>query len=183
MRKLQLSRQANITGYCGAKLRKKDRTCRHPAGWGTDHPGVGRCRLHGGASLCGPANPAFKHGLRSRYLPLPGDDTEPVTEEELLTATPEVVALIRHAEHILKQSDRLDPLVIMNILLMVLKGKRTMQEMARKVELSGPQAELVAELAGRLVSAIEEAQISDDAKREIARALRQRVEHDASSTD
>ena len=94
-----------------------------------------------------------------------------------------MVALIRHAEHILKQSDRLDPLVIMNILLMVLKGKRTMQEMARKVELSGPQAELVAELAGRLVSAIEEAQISDDAKREIARALRQRVEHDASSTD
>jgi hypothetical protein len=24
--------------------------CRHLAGWGTDHPGIGRCRLHGGST-------------------------------------------------------------------------------------------------------------------------------------
>src|SRR3990172_7648888 len=24
--------------------------CTRPAGWGTDHPGVGRCKLHGGSS-------------------------------------------------------------------------------------------------------------------------------------
>ncbi|HET6866297.1 MAG TPA: hypothetical protein VFH80_10250 [Solirubrobacteraceae bacterium] len=37
-------------GKCGA-ARKGDRgPCTRPAGWGTDHPGVGRCKLHGGAT-------------------------------------------------------------------------------------------------------------------------------------
>lgn len=34
---------------CGAKTRK-GWPCRRPAGWGTNHPGRGRCKLHGGAS-------------------------------------------------------------------------------------------------------------------------------------
>lgn len=33
---------------CGAKHRKRPGTCKRPAGWGTDHPGEGRCKLHGG---------------------------------------------------------------------------------------------------------------------------------------
>lgn len=39
--------------FCGAKTKQataKYRTCHRPAGWGTDHPGVGKCKLHGGAS-------------------------------------------------------------------------------------------------------------------------------------
>lgn len=35
---------------CGAKARSTGSPCRRPAGWGTDHNGQGRCRLHGGAS-------------------------------------------------------------------------------------------------------------------------------------
>ena len=35
---------------CGAKTRRSGTPCRRPAGWGTDHPGRGRCKLHGGAS-------------------------------------------------------------------------------------------------------------------------------------
>ena len=35
---------------CGAKKRQGDGCCRRPAGWGTDHPGAGRCKLHGGAT-------------------------------------------------------------------------------------------------------------------------------------
>lgn len=35
---------------CGGKLLKRDGTCRRPAGWGTPHPGSGRCKLHGGCS-------------------------------------------------------------------------------------------------------------------------------------
>ncbi|MFI2202658.1 hypothetical protein ACH47Z_18135 [Streptomyces sp. NPDC020192] len=35
---------------CGAKKRQGLGTCGRPAGWGTDHPGVGRCKLHGGAT-------------------------------------------------------------------------------------------------------------------------------------
>jgi len=36
-------------GRCGAKSRQAT-PCGLAAGWGTDHVGVGRCRLHGGAS-------------------------------------------------------------------------------------------------------------------------------------
>lgn len=34
--------------YCGAKRRQGGGPCRRPAGWGTDHSGIGRCKLHGG---------------------------------------------------------------------------------------------------------------------------------------
>ena len=36
--------------------------CQQPAGWGTDHPGTGRCKLHGGNHRAGPAHPRWKHG-------------------------------------------------------------------------------------------------------------------------
>lgn len=41
---------------CGARRRKSANTevpCLKPAGWGTDHPGVGACRIHGGGSRVG----------------------------------------------------------------------------------------------------------------------------------
>src|SRR5690554_3423726 len=47
---------------CGAKTRAGT-TCKKPAGWGTDHPGVGKCKLHGGASTKN-----IKHGYYSKYL-------------------------------------------------------------------------------------------------------------------
>lgn len=35
--------------YCGGRKRDgSGDTCTRPAGWGTDHPGIGRCKLHGG---------------------------------------------------------------------------------------------------------------------------------------
>ena len=41
---------------CGAKKKQNGGHCTRPAGWGTDHPGYGKCKLHGG---CVP----IKHGL------------------------------------------------------------------------------------------------------------------------
>jgi hypothetical protein len=35
---------------CGAKKHQGEGTCRRPAGWGTPHPGIGRCKLHGGSA-------------------------------------------------------------------------------------------------------------------------------------
>jgi len=41
-------------GLCGGQKRQEptpehpSTTCTRPAGWGTPHPGVGRCKLHGG---------------------------------------------------------------------------------------------------------------------------------------
>lgn len=41
---------------CGARARTAGgRPCQRPAGWGTDHPGSGRCKFHGGLST-GPKN-------------------------------------------------------------------------------------------------------------------------------
>ena len=60
---------------CGAKSRKGT-PCGQAAGWGTDHPGSGRCKLHGGAST-GPkteegkrkaAENSLKHGAYSDKL-------------------------------------------------------------------------------------------------------------------
>lgn len=38
--------------FCGGARRQGEEgaTCRRPAGWGTDHLGHGRCKLHGGAT-------------------------------------------------------------------------------------------------------------------------------------
>lgn len=38
---------------CGAKKKQGEGTCGRPAGWGTDHAGWGRCKLHGGSSADG----------------------------------------------------------------------------------------------------------------------------------
>ena len=51
---------------CGAKTRAGT-PCQQPAGWGTEHPGTGRCKLHGGASLRGHLHPRYKTGRYSDY--------------------------------------------------------------------------------------------------------------------
>jgi hypothetical protein len=38
---------------CGGKLLKREGYCTRPAGWGTQHAGVGKCKLHGG---CAPSS-------------------------------------------------------------------------------------------------------------------------------
>lgn len=35
-------------GFCAANKRQSEGWCHKPSGWGTNHPGTGRCRLHGG---------------------------------------------------------------------------------------------------------------------------------------
>jgi hypothetical protein len=37
-----------MTAHCDAEKRQGPGTCKQAAGWGTDHPGIGRCKLHGG---------------------------------------------------------------------------------------------------------------------------------------
>ena len=36
--------------FCGAQRRHQGSDCRRPSGWGTNHPGWGRCKLHGGST-------------------------------------------------------------------------------------------------------------------------------------
>jgi hypothetical protein len=58
---------------CGAKTRQGGRCQNIPMQLG------GRCRMHGGAALRGPAHPRYKDGKYSRYKPV-----EPETIEELI---------------------------------------------------------------------------------------------------
>jgi hypothetical protein len=48
--------------FCGGKKHQGDGTCRRPAGWGTDHAGEGRCKLHGGCS------PGIAKAARERLI-------------------------------------------------------------------------------------------------------------------
>jgi len=57
-----------MTKYCGGKTRKGTK-CKRPAGWGTDHAGSGKCKLHGGASLKGIESPRYDSGRYSKYVP------------------------------------------------------------------------------------------------------------------
>jgi len=60
----------SLPGKCGSlitKWRKKygqRRYCVLPAGWGTEHPGVGRCKLHGGCCT----GPKSSFGYISKQL-------------------------------------------------------------------------------------------------------------------
>jgi hypothetical protein len=58
-----------ITRYddhrCGSKQRRRDGTCTLPAGWGTDHVGVGRCKLHGGNTPSQVANARTEQARRA----------------------------------------------------------------------------------------------------------------------
>jgi hypothetical protein len=57
------------TKKCGAKTRSGNK-CNKSAGWGTDHNGTGRCKLHGGASKGAPkgSQNALKHGIYARLF-------------------------------------------------------------------------------------------------------------------
>ncbi len=39
--------------HCGGKKKQGEGLCTRPAGWGTDHVGAGRCKLHGGCAPSG----------------------------------------------------------------------------------------------------------------------------------
>jgi hypothetical protein len=56
------------TPKCGAKTRAADgHACTHGVGQRTEHPGEGKCWLHGGKTPRGMKSPHFKHGRDSRY--------------------------------------------------------------------------------------------------------------------
>lgn len=62
-------------GKCGGKKKQGDGTCTQPAGWGTPHPGTGRCKLHGG---CAPSSVAAGIQAQAERL-LYKHDAAPVT--------------------------------------------------------------------------------------------------------
>lgn len=102
---------------CGARNRSNG-TCRKTAGWGTQHPGVGRCRLHGGASphaeISGQVELARREiRLLEREIPLhPHDAIEwciRIMAGQLMTANEKVADL--HPDEWIGHKDGVNPWV------------------------------------------------------------------------
>lgn len=75
--------------FCDAKKRQGPGCCRRPAGWGTQHVGVGRCKLHGGSTQS--QGEAVKKVLARRAvetygLPVEIDPRDAVLQEVYYTA-------------------------------------------------------------------------------------------------
>lgn len=75
---------ADPVKFCGAKKRRQEDTCRRGAGWGTDHPGWGRCKLHGGSAPSGRAaakRAAAEHAVVTYGLAVEIDPHEALEQE------------------------------------------------------------------------------------------------------
>ena len=71
-----------MSDLCGANKTDGTGTCKHQAGWGTDHAGYGQCRKHGGntrSAKKSAARLAAQHEVESLSIPV---DTTP--EDALL---------------------------------------------------------------------------------------------------
>ena len=86
----------NDSTKCGGKLHRRDGTCTQPAGWGTDHPGFGRCKLHGGSAPSGRTAALTEQALAA----LEALDIEPVTNP--LEALSQLAAEARALERLLR---------------------------------------------------------------------------------
>lgn len=60
-------RSARPYDRCGSPRKRGKPPCGRPAGWGTAHAGVGRCKLHGGLKKGG-GDRRVRHGLHSQAL-------------------------------------------------------------------------------------------------------------------
>lgn len=83
---------------CGAKLKSRPGACSKSAGWRTDHPGQGRCYLHGGAT-------PIKHG---RYSSIQREDFRARIERfeadpDPLNLAPEVALLRAFLEDLVER--------------------------------------------------------------------------------
>jgi len=88
--------------YCGAKTRAGG-YCKRPA-----MKTNGRCRLHGGAALRGVAQPQFKHGKYSKYLPegMKAQYERSMADPELLSLNNELSIIDTRLLQLIKRLDK-----------------------------------------------------------------------------
>lgn len=74
---------------CGARKRGSEGVCAYPAGWGTDHVGYGRCKLHGGNTPThqrAAQKAKIEHAVATLGLPREIDPRDALLEEVYRTA-------------------------------------------------------------------------------------------------
>ena len=73
--------------HCNGLTKQRVGHCQRPSGWGTDHAGQGRCKLHGGKS-------PSKHGVYSKILPIKFHELlEEIKPKEITDLTCEIIKL------------------------------------------------------------------------------------------
>jgi hypothetical protein len=65
--------------FCGATRRNGSTDCRRPSGWGTDHPGWGRCKLHAGSTQAHGESAALARAQATAQLFGVPRDVDPIT--------------------------------------------------------------------------------------------------------
>lgn len=80
--------------FCAAKKKQGEGSCTRGAGWGTDHPGSGRCKLHGGRTPSGRAAAAKQQVQQQAAAELARLNVAPVEDplSELAALAGQVVA-------------------------------------------------------------------------------------------
>lgn len=86
---------------CGART-GADKVCAHPPGWGTDHPGAGPCKLHGGMSPVG-----IKAAARTQLALLAGRNLPDVRPMEAILMCVRIAAA--EVQFFSQKIDELDP--------------------------------------------------------------------------
>jgi hypothetical protein len=84
---------------CGAHAKQTGKPCTRPAGWGTDHSGSGRCKMHGGKT-------PIKHGRYSKIARqrLAAVLVDIEADPDPLNLLPELQLLRAQAMHFLEKS-------------------------------------------------------------------------------
>lgn len=93
---------------CGSKRKKGRGKCTQPAGWGTTHPGEGKCKLHGGLR---PGDKRLKHGLYSTVTTTPIRELfrEHQANPDPLNILPELALSRALLEHVLQTTKDGEP--------------------------------------------------------------------------
>lgn len=95
--------------WCGAKKHQSEGTCQRPAGWGTDHPGYGNCKLHSGSTPAGKTAAARQRVQAEATAALRGMQIEPI--DDPLTELAQHVGEVRAMRDVLREEvNRLEEL-------------------------------------------------------------------------
>lgn len=124
-----------MSDKCGAKNRNGE-PCGHPAGWGTDHNGEGRCKFHGGTNPGAPENNgnAVKHNMYSAR----GKLYERLSDEHKEFADALHDALVgRYEEFHGREPDLADKVDLFHLSMGPVKVMMGENYMSKKGELSG----------------------------------------------
>ncbi len=125
-----------MNGICGAKTRAK-KPCKRPAGAGTSHVGVGRCKLHGGASPQAEVSGAVELARREAVVMGRPLDIEP--HEALLECVRIAAGEVQYASwqiELLTPEDAVGPVVTTR----PLKWEKGAESPTERIEEHGPPA-------------------------------------------